>query len=264
MSYLINGIALDNSAKLWSMLAGSKMRSEGSRSVLNVPVQGRDGVIAGLPADAGPAPLTLVVDTPAADFGALFTLVSYGGNLSTTECPGRVAVFEYLSHSVAEDLNDNAWLQVTFILRVPGTYWRDVAEVTSTSAAISSGAHNHDVLPSLSAPVPDAMVKIKGAVTGLQVTDSRGSWFSYSGSLTTAQWLRFESDSGRAYVTTTDVWTGGTEVSGDVDFGGPRGVFEITPAWTSDPSVRVGRLTVATATRTSAAVQVRGRAAYVI
>ncbi|MGN7977444.1 hypothetical protein ACTJJ4_07705 [Microbacterium sp. 22195] len=111
----------------------------------------------------------------------------------------------------------------------------------------------------LSAPVQDAIVRVKGAVTGLTITDASGAWLSFP-TIPAGQWLRVEGR--RAFLTTTDVWTGGTDVSGDLRQGGPRRRFEITPKRGASPDARAGQLTVATGSRTGAVIEVRGRGAY--
>jgi hypothetical protein len=260
--YSVNGIALDNPSKGWSLLSASKLRTEAAWAVSSVPILGRDGVVAGIAPDAGPSSLVVVVDTPVSELPALHVLFSEGGALTYDGYSGRSLAFETLSMSVTEAADDNSYVQATYVLRAPGTWWRDAADSTSGSTTLGSNTP-HTVVSGLSAPVPDALVKVKGAVTGLQVTDTgSGSWFTYSQALTASEWLRFESDTGRAWKTTTDVWTGGTEVTGDIDFGGPRGVFEIWPSW-SDPSTRIGQIYVSTATRSTASVQTRARGAYV-
>jgi hypothetical protein len=266
VSYLINGVPLDNATRGWNLEAGSQMRTDITAQAMALKLQGRDGVVAGLPADVGPSTNTLVVGTPSSEFGALYALIKRGGVLTSTEWPLREAVFEYLSHTVEEELETNDYLHVTFLIRLPGGYWRDIAETTTSSVSLSSASLTTDVMSGISAPVQDAVLRVKGATTGLQITDqASGAWAAYAPALTTAQWLRFESATGRAFITTTDVWTGGTEVSGDMDFGGPRGVFEITPYWAgTDPSARTGRLVVASATRTTASIQVRGKSAFVV
>lgn len=117
----------------------------------------------------------------------------------------------------------------------------------------------------LSAPIQDAVLRLKGPATGIQVTDSSGAWVILPDT-PAGTWSRFEADTGQCFQTTTDVWSGGTEVSGLVDFGGPRGVFEITPVMSpGDPGSRGGQLTVTTATRPGAPVfEVRGKPAYLL
>lgn len=132
------------------------------------------------------------------------------------------------------------------------------------NASTSSMYARSDILSGISAPVQDAVIRVKGAATGIQITDQSGAWVTLP-DVAAGRWVRFEADTGRAFETTTDTWTGGTEVSGAVDFGGPRGVFEITPALTpGDPTSRVGRLTVTTASRSGAVVEVRGKSAHLL
>jgi hypothetical protein len=226
VSYLINGVPLDNATRGWNLEAGSQMRTDITAQAMALKLQGRDGVVAGLPADVGPSTNTLVVGTPSSEFGALYALIKRGGVLTSTEWPLREAVFEYLSHTVEEELETNDYLHVTFLIRLPGGYWRDIAETTTSSVSLSSASLTTDVMAGISAPVQDAVLRVKGATTGLQITD---------------------------------------QASGAMDFGGPRGVFEITPYWAgTDPSARTGRLVVASATRTTASIQVRGKSAFVV
>lgn len=114
----------------------------------------------------------------------------------------------------------------------------------------------------MSAPVQDAQIRVKGPATGVRVTDSGGSWLAMPDTAA-GQYTRFDMDSGRCYQTTTNVWSGGTEVSGLVDFGGPRGVFELIDK-NSALSNRFASITVATTTTSGGTLEVRGRAAYAL
>jgi hypothetical protein len=205
----------------------------------------------------------LVVQTPRVNRRALLALAKRGGVLTNLYDPGDVVV-EFASASSTGYGAAEGIVDVALTFRIPDAAARGV-EVTSAAVALGvASVPVSGLFPGLSVDVQDAIVRVKGAVTGLQVTDSGGSWFTYGGSVTGASWLRFEAATGRAFVTATDTWSGGTEVSGAVDFGGPRGLFEISPTWGADPAVRDGRLTVATGTRSGASVQVRGRAAYLV
>jgi hypothetical protein len=113
-------------------------------------------------------------------------------------------------------------------------------------------------------PVRDAILRVGGAVTGLLITDSSGEWVSYGASLPAGSYWRFHADTGRAFVTATNTWTGGTEVTGTSDWSGTGTPFQIEPMrpTPTDPIIRVGRLTVATATRSGATLEVRARRAF--
>lgn len=143
--------------------------------------------------------------------------------------------------------------------RLTSVAWDGLPDQSSSTRVVYSSWDG-----GFSAPVQDAVIRVKGAATGIQVTDSSGAW-AILPDVPAGQWIRFETDTGRAYQTATDVWTGGIEVSGLVDFGGPRGVFEITPVMApGDPGSRSGQVTVTTASRTGAVIEVRGKAAYLL
>lgn len=260
--YSISGVALDSPSLSWGVDGRTKTLAELSWSLSSVSAQGRDGVI---PVNGGAAQAPvwgLYVRTSIVNREALIALVSTG---SSVRVGAKSVGYTVAAVSVAEEVFAAGWCVMLFALRLDGAWWRDVS--LATSAVVSLGSASVSVpglFTGMSAPVQDAMVRVKGACAGLQVTDAEGSWFTYGGSLTGSQYFRFESSTGRAYVTSTDTWSGGTEVSGDTDYGGSRGLFEITPAWSSDPAVRAGVLTVATASRSGASVQVRGRGAYLV
>lgn len=263
--YSVNGIALDNSAKDWWIAARTKSVFDLEDAVASVSSPGRDGVSAVRGTTGAPVwPITMRV--PRARYEELCALFRAGGTIAYTAASSRSAAFTYLSHTIADENFVSQIVWVTYLIRLDGAFWRDTNESTSAIAALSSAAVAvTGLFFGSSAPIQDAIVRIKGATTGIQVTDTAGSWFTYAPALSSTQYLRFESETGRAFVTATDTWTGGTEVSGDVDFGGPRGVFEITPRLDpADPASRDGRLTVTTATRTGASIQVRGKGAYLV
>lgn len=262
MTFSVNGVPLTNGALGWSLLDGSKLRLEGSAAVSSLDQAGRDGVVPGLASTDGAAVAACVVDVPSSSFGALVALFRPGGSLTTSVEPDKAIRFEYASHTVEGD-PDDSFVQVTFVLRFPRVFWRDKLDST-VSAPLLSASVELDAFSGISAPVQDAVVRVQGAASGVQVTDSSGAWVTLPPA-TAGQWVRFESDTGKCFRTTTDVWSGGTDVSGLVDFGGPRGIFEIAPLLApADPSTRVGRLTVSSATRTGAVVAVRGKAAYAL
>ncbi|MFD5864352.1 hypothetical protein ACFWGP_05335 [Agromyces sp. NPDC127015] len=221
-----------------------------------------DGVVGGLPATAAPTPLSFVVNVPAADVGTVLALVGkVGARISPDDTPDIEADFEKLSHTAVATGSPAEFYDLTVVGRLPRSYWRDKVETTSAAASLASASVVTNVFAGISAPVQDAIVRVKGSATGLRVTDGGGSWFEYPPNIPAANYLRFHLSTMRAYVTTTDTWTGGTEVTGDVDFNGPRGQFELT-SYFSNPTSRVARLTVTTTARSGATIEVRGKAAY--
>jgi len=210
--------------------------------------------------------VSLLVETPREHLETLLEVAASATALTRTADSSRTAALEFVAAPLVGFGDGDELVEARLVYRLPGVFWRDTTETTSSAVTLSAASVDVDVMPDLSAPVQDALVRVKGAVTGLRVTDeSTGAWFDYSGTLTSSEYLRFDSATGRAWVTSSDVWKGGTEVSGAIDLDGPRGVFEIGPVRNpADPTDRTATLVVTTATRSSASVRVRGRRAYIV
>lgn len=260
---IVNGVPLDNPAQGWIFRAGS-VPYTGTESVLGqVQVAGRDGFVP--LATTLNAPIwPLKVNTPPSGWNALQALFSSKPLVLTDALrPGVEVVGRLASSSVDRVFARNEWVDATFFIELTGAYWRDKIE-TSKSQTLTAGSHVVSVLPGLSAPVADAVLRVKNAATGIQITDTSGAWVTLP-NVAAGESVRFESATGRCFRAAADAWTGGTDISGAVDFGGPRGNFEITHMLkANDPSDREGKLTVATATRTGAVFDIRAKGAYLI
>ncbi len=161
----------------------------------------------------------------------------------------------------------DAIVELRATLRIPGVYWRDTDTTTSTPEAIDGATVTTEVFEGLSAPVRDMLVRVKGGVSGLRVEGARGTFFTYGAELPDGSYLRFDSTTGRAWVTVTDTWTGGTEVTENIGNGAPPYFLELRHSYPTpgDPTDRVAVLTVITTARTGTpAVEVRGRAAHAV
>lgn len=264
--YSVNGVALDNPTFKWKLRAPTDPLPDLTDQRPTLKQSGLDGVVGGLPASLGPTDPVFVVETPREHLETLLALWEPTGVITSTLTPGREVAYERLAISTTGYGKADAVLDVTVKVRYSGVFWRTTAESTTVAAAIAAASVAvTGLFAGMSAPIQDAIVRVKGATTGLIVTDTAGSWFSYTPAVGAAEYLRFETASGRAFITATDTWAGGTEVSGGIDFGGSRGVFEITPRLApGNPASRDGRLTVTTATRSGAQIQVRGRGAFIV
>lgn len=267
--YSINGVALDNNSLGWSVQVGSQPFPDVRSTLAAVGVPGRDGVLTDPAATLDATVRTLVVRTPVSNMDALVSLVRVGGTITRTGEASRSAAFEFVSASPRTYWAAVPYADVTIALRVSGAFWRATSPSTFT-ASLATGTATLDVFTSdggLSAPVQDVVVRVRGYLDSVLVTDSGGSWFNYPEEVFAApEFFRFEAETGRAFVTSSDTWTGGTEVSGQVDFGGPRGVFEVTPQIIGgNPNARRGRLTVEVLVPdANAQVEVRGYDARLI
>ena len=263
MTYSLNGVPLHNPARGWIFRSSSRPLADLENELSSVSRQGRHGILSPEPGLVGAPTIMLVVQVPRSQRQTLEAFVRKGGVLTSTYDAGEMTV-ELVSisptgYAAAERIVD---LAITF--RIPEAAARGPIVTSNALALGTASVAVTGLFAGLGVEVQDAIVRVKGAATGLQVTDSSGAWFTFADPILATEWLRFDAATGRAWKTTTDVWTGGTEVSGAVDFGGPRGVFEISPYWGADPATRDGRLTVATGTRSGASIQVRGRAAFLV
>ncbi len=260
--YSINGHPLENPARGWALAGDTKPLSEFTRSLMSIGSPGRDGVVSGLPSTVAPVTISLSVETPKATLESLVALFGAEGVLTMTPSNGRFVAYEVASmtyRSVAAKADER--VVATFVLRLPNAFWR-AATTTTTPVALSSALVTAGVFDGLSAPVQDAVLRLKGSATSVRVTDSSGAWVAFP-DVTSSQWARFDSASGRCFITTSDTWTGGSDVSGTVDFGGPRGVFEIAPVVDSTLA-RSGSLTITSGSRSAAVLEVRGRPAHAL
>ncbi len=259
--FSVNGHALDDPARGWLVLEdGTEPRANIEVELESLTVAGRDGVKP-LPLGRVGAPvIPLVIETPPEGEQALRSLFRARTLVLTDDTrPGLEVQVERLSVSTFEDVNVN---EVTVLLRLPGVYWRDDADDTTDPAALGSGSVALSVMAGLSAPVRDALVRVTGGASNLRVTDSEGSFFEYGAALPSGSFLRFDSETGRAWVTDTDTWSGGTAVTGLITTGPGPYPFELTPAFTN-PDTRAAEVTVTTSARTgSPAIEFRGRRAY--
>lgn len=258
----VNGIPLNNSTFGWVLRPQSQPFTGLSREVIQAKSAGIDGHEP-LVATRSAGYIQLVVNTAQEHLEALNALMARPSlTLTASGTAGRSAVGSLASSSIDRVFPGGQYIDMAYLIEIPDGVWR-TSIANSTSQTLGTTTVHDGLFPGLNVEVQDAVVKIKGAFTGLQVTDSGGSWFTYDAAVGTGQWLRFNAGAGRAWITTEDTWTGGAEVSGELDFGGPRQVFEIAPYF-SNPASREGRITIATATRSGASVQVRGRAAIVL
>lgn len=264
MVYSINGVPLDASG--WHMAGSSEPLMSVSVDITSSRSSGRDGVThAGAVRGLGSMKFGIQSDTAEARQSLLALFSQPVLTVTSPRRPGHHAVGKLRGTSVDLHAGFMPEGEDTFLVEIPGGCWRDAVESTSALGAAQAGGRFVSVWPGLSAPVQDAVVRVKGPIQKPQIIDSAGSFVALDGDLTASQWWRFDAKTGRSWLTTTDTWTGGTELSALVDFGGPRRLFEVTPRFPtpSDPTVREGRVQLIQAGFSAGAgVQIRGRGAY--
>lgn len=255
----INGVPLDNPAAGWVLRSGSAPYSAFEADLAQVQVAGRDG---GVPTSTTRrAPLwSLIVNTSPEGWERLQALIGSSSLVLTRDDRADVhAPARFVTSSIERVYPRNQWIDVKIILEITGAYWRGISSATFSKSLVSA-SEKLTVFPGLSAPVPDALIRLKGQGSGVQVTDASGAWVLLPAAAST-EYVRFESATGRCFRTTTDTWSGGTDISGSVDFGGPRSVFEITHIINPVTLERAGELTITSGTRAGAVIAVRGETA---
>lgn len=261
--YSIDEVPLDNPWLGWAFMRASRPVSGHSAQRTALRVAGVPGVVANLEntlESLDAVTLTLVVQTPRRNYAALTGLLVGGSTLTREDQPGRSVTFEFLGASPEGRGPADEVITVTASIRLPGVFWRDrdqtTPDVDLTAASVVFEPWRMDGL------VTDAILRVRGT-TGLEIT-SGTAHIAYATQIPAGSYLRYHCATGRAYLTTSDTWSGGTEVSGSVDDDGPGEKFGIFPARIS-PLDWTARMTITTTARaTGARLEVRGRPAYLV
>jgi len=186
-TFTLNGIDLDSNTYGWHLQAESRPKPGLSKRIVSVSGGGRDGNRP-VPMSSDSPIVTLVVRVPEAGEDAFLALLGSSSLLLGYEA--KRATVELLSATGELGLS---FTDYTCVFRVSDMFWRDPAVATTTAAAIVTTTSNQYVIFSgLSAPIRDAIVRVKGGATNLLVRDDAGSFFRYNDVLPMTSWFRFE------------------------------------------------------------------------
>lgn len=263
MTYSVNGVSLQNKDKGWVLDRASIPVLPLEYASSTYTSAGRDGDFIAAQQARRPSTFRFSVKAGLDTRRELLALMT-GVNLEiqSEKFPGFTASGYTISSSVESYYEAKGWAKDLFVVEVPSGCWRGPVVTTPITVPAPAGA-KLTVFPELRAPVQDAIVRIKGPIEKPQITDPRGSFVVLNATVPANNYLRFDSRTGRAWITTTDTWVGGDEVSGQIDFGGPRGIFEITPP--ADPTKTDGSVTLTQASyNTGSGFQIRAASAVLI
>lgn len=260
--YRINGVDLNNSALGWKLKRTSATRPTIANRVTSLVVTGRDG-FEHMPTMREETSMMFVIDVPNSSLDPLLALMTQQELTITHEDkPGVQAKGRLLSATPEASHRALEWDRYAFLVEIPLGKWEATTETTSAFVTPTTGGTALDVFPGLTAPVQGGYVRFRGPLTNPQVIDSSGAHVSVYGDIAAGTYVRYDLRTARAWATTSDTWTGGTEVSGTINTGGPRHMFEIQPYITpGDPESRRGALSLRSEGG-SGAIQVRGKTAY--
>lgn len=266
MNWTVNGVALNNPPFGWYLRPVTVPFSAVTADITTLTVPSMDGETTGLTTLGAPV-LKFTVNTTEAGLGtlnALFTAPTL--TLRKESDASIVATVSLLSSEVTRVFPRGEYIDMTYIVQIDQTYWRGPTTTTDPVVLTTANQTISDMFPGVSGPIQDAIVRVKGGFAGLSVKDSSNAWFSYNGTVATGRWLRFHARTGRAFLDLADDWgsASSTEVSGQIDYGGPRGVFEMWPTWDDDIRTRYTEVIVSTTSRTSnPSVQIQAKAAFI-
>lgn len=260
--YSVNGIPLHDPVRDWAVTSETEWVAGASVSRPSLTIPGMDGSIP-MPGSADTPALAIAIDAPRSTLDDLRALLQ-GPRLylSREGTPGTVYAELVSLTPVKESIDPDPAFTVKAVFRLPGVWFR--GDVETFTAALTSASKEAAVFPGLSGKVNDAIVRFTDC-TAPKVQDSAGSFMAWSGTVGPGEWVRFHAASGRAWLTTADEWVGGMEIDPlAISYGMGPGFFSITPSFT-DPTTRAGKLAVATGARgAAAAIDVRGRNAYLV
>ena len=265
--YSLNGVPLDNPTYGWTMLADSDPMAGYVARLNNLEQDGIDGDFE-LPSSLESPMPSIRVESPKAHFERLRLLVQQKTlYLSRTSDPSRRRKVQFVTDKSPEIFGDDEAIgHFGIMLRANDVYYRDTAEITTAPASIGAAGSGSltvgvDLFTGMSAPVTDAVYRIKGGWTQLLITDTEGQSFYYGGTLPNGSYMRFESKTGLVFVTTSDTWEAGTNVTADSRNGPGPGYFGLSPVY---GDTFKGRVTVRTLARVGTpTLEVRGRRAFI-
>lgn len=225
-TYTLDAIALDDPDMRWLLDKETGIRIRGSFRDSGAQLPGRDGDLAGLSPDieAGTLPITLdILGTSHAQMmrsiafwqgvfsqrGRLLPLIHELGDGTSI-----IAMVQAKGSIEPQQITDSE-CRLPALFTVPGVFWRSLA--TSDSTANITATQVTTVLVGLagsSGSINDALIRVKGALSGLVVTDPvSGDSLTVTTALAAGEYLVIDCANWTAKKVTSDTWTGGTDVS---------------------------------------------------
>jgi hypothetical protein len=238
-----------------------------AKSLTNISVPGRPGVIPGVRADKTAPTVTLVVKTPGANLQTLYTVLNSNnglGTLALEDDATRAATFELASITPSGRDAYDATVIVSFTLRFPTADWRDVSRTDSGSQNVSTAVQEFEVFDGITSDILDADIFVGGDFGDFEILDvNSGAWLhtTTSWTHTSGTGLLYVGSTGQVYrADASDPWTPTATIGGIVSASG--GGFRISPYWDSDPTDTTGLLELTTTDQSGVTFRVRGYNAY--
>lgn len=264
--YSINGFPVHNPGADLSLLDSSDWTAGVSMSRPSLTVPGRAGSVPMEGVEDTPA-LSLLVGGPRSALIRLRAILSAptlafarAGTPGTADAQLATIAFEKIGAGM------DPYMEATIVLNFPGVYFRSPAETAGADLA-DTGTTTVTGFPGITGRIHDAVIRFTG-VTNPRATalDNPRRFIGYKGNVPSGTWLRLHADTGRAWKTATDTWTGGTEVDPlTIVSGAGQGFLTLSPHLGADPMTSTtGVKATYTSPTAGARVELRARNAHVI
>lgn len=267
--FTIDGVNLQDPAGRWELARATKRRALPAVRATNITTPNRHGnhfvpndtfgpgsmsfvlMVTDLDSagtNQGPAQAEANLELATALFlhtGRQFTIEHHLDPTQKRTATGRVT-----AGSDPEALDfDLTLYRLTFVVEIPGVFWTDGtgAQVAEGAATTSAGALHLPAFNGGSAPITDAVVRVRGPFNGkAAVTDTQsGTGLSWQGTLPANTYLYLNAANLKAHTSTSaTAWTSGTDVSAGLDYP-PAGPLQLIPVVTPEGATHTLRYALA-------------------
>ncbi len=131
--------------------------------------------------------------------------------------------------SVDPEMSDPYTATLVLPFEIPGVYLTESVEVEAVSPSTSSWTVAPTGLNGTTGSITAPQFLCAGPCTAVTITDTAtNKKLMWAGTATAGQWVRLDPAAMTAHRTTSEAWTGGTDVSGGLSTG--PGGFDLNPS----------------------------------
>lgn len=273
--YTIDGLPPIDPTNGYKLQLGAGVRGLPGRRASMVEIPGLDGVLPDYGAPFMPSTISLryrirakthaqfmaIVEKMNGVFGQRRKLLTvehdYGNGTKRVN-------YATVSEEIVPEIENFTYCFYSVTLSFPSPFWRSAASVDSQAVVATASSATTTLTGTVgTAPITDALIRVKGAFSTLTLSDPvTGDQIVVGTPLTATEYIIIDTSNWTAKKVTTNTWTGGTDVSSLVNSNRGQGPMFIMEPDTLLTGGRY-RLTISsTNPASSPSVQVRGKLSY--
>lgn len=273
--YTIDGLPPIDPTNGYKLQLGAGVRGMPGRQASMVEIPGMDGVLPDHGAPFMPGSISLRYRIRASTHAQFMAIVEkmngvFGQRrkLLTVEHDygnGTKRVnYATVTEMIAPEIENFTYCFYSVTLQFPSPFWRSVSTVDSQAVVATTGTITTALTGYLgTAPITDALIRVKGAFSTLTLTDPiTGDSLVVTQALTATEYIIIDTAAWTAKKVVTDTWSGGTDVSGLVNSNRGQGPMFIMEPDTLLTGGRYRLTITSTNPASSPSVQVRGKLSY--